>query len=68
MDWMRSYELRNAVVGAAGLVLTVTLAGPGRRVVDVGPVSFDLFYVPLVLFGALFVSAVFYLTRSADEP
>ena len=68
MDRMRSYELQNAVVGAVGLVLTVTLAGPGQHVVDAGPMSIDSFYVPLVLFGALFVSAVLYLSRSADEP
>jgi len=57
--WMQTltkiHHYHYSILGVIGVVATVLFARPGNHSVGVGPVSFDLYWVSLVMFGALLV-------------
>lgn len=60
--WFRLYTkihtYHYAVIGIAGIVTTVIYASPGEHCISIGPLLLDIFYIPIVLFGLLFVLSI----------
>ena len=57
--WMQAltkiHHYGYSLLGVTGVVATVLFARPGTHSVGVGPVSFDLYWFLLVMFGTLLV-------------
>lgn len=62
-DWSRMFEMEMLLVGIAGLVLTTLFVRPGDHPIDMTIFTIDPYYVLLLLFSLIGVSAAWSLWR-----